>query len=206
MPNFIKRKLLDQNEAATVQDLCTVARRQMVFFELCPSDDWSRDAFNEVSSSLSENLVGALTKVAQQQDELKQQQTDLSNRISSLNVPQITNQNYPRNNQQNYYRGNNRFNNQREFRGRGNFNNRGRGRFNNNRGYYGINYNRFSNPQIQESSNNRHIAQTSYSNKYAILVDTQTITPEIAIRENQQIEINKSLTKQHQKTNKATPL
>ena len=53
-PNFIKRKLLDQNEAATVQDLCTVARRQMVVFELCPSDDWSRDAFNEVSSSLSE--------------------------------------------------------------------------------------------------------------------------------------------------------
>ena len=36
-------------------------------------------------------------------------------------------------------------------------------------------------------------------NKYAILVDTQTITLEIAIRENQQIEINKSLTKQHQK-------
>ena len=74
MPNFIKRKLLDQNETATVQDLFTVARRQVVFFELCPSDDWSRDAFNEVSSSLSDNLVGALTKLTQQQEELKQQQ------------------------------------------------------------------------------------------------------------------------------------
>ena len=72
MPNVIKRKLLDQNEAATVQDLCKVARRQMVF-ELCPSDDWTRDAFNKVSSTLSENLVGAITKLTQQQDELKQQ-------------------------------------------------------------------------------------------------------------------------------------
>ena len=162
MPKFIKRKLLDQNGAATVQDLCTVARRQMVFFELCPSDDWSRDAINEVSSSLSENLVGALTKLTQQQEELKQQQTDLSNRISSLNDNQTTNQNYTRNNQQQYYRGNNRFKNPREFRGRGHFN-RGRGRFNNSRGYYGIHYNRYNNPQIQESSNNGHIAQTGYS-------------------------------------------
>ena len=86
MPNFIKRKLLDQNETAAVQDLCTVTRRQMVFFELCPSDDWTRDAFHEVNSTLSENLIGALTKLTQQQDELKAQQTDLSNRINNLNL------------------------------------------------------------------------------------------------------------------------
>ena len=162
MLNFIKRKLLDQHETATVQDLCTVARRQMVFLELCPSDDWSRDAFNEVSSSLSENVVGSLTNLTQQQEELKQQQNDLSTRISSLNDIQTTNQNYTRNNQQQYYRGNNSINNPREFRGRGNFN-RGRGRFNNNRGYCRINYNQFNNPGIQESSNNGHIAQTGYS-------------------------------------------
>ena len=77
IPHFIKRKLLDQSETATVQDLCTVARRQMVLFELCPSDDWTRDAFNEVSSTLSENLVGALTKLTQQQDQLKQQTNGL---------------------------------------------------------------------------------------------------------------------------------
>ena len=46
--NFIKTKLLDQNETATVQDQCTVAGRQLVFSELC--DDWTRDVFNEVSS------------------------------------------------------------------------------------------------------------------------------------------------------------
>ena len=114
LPNFIKRKLLDQNEAATVQDLCTVARRQMVISELCPSDEWSRDAFNEVSSLLSENLVGALTKLTQQQEELKQQQNGLSNRTSLLSDNQTTNQNYARNYQQQYYRGNNGFNNPRE--------------------------------------------------------------------------------------------
>ena len=42
------------------------------------SDDWTRDAFNEVSSKLSESLVGALTKLTQQ-DEPKQLQTDLLN-------------------------------------------------------------------------------------------------------------------------------
>ena len=111
MPNFIKRKLLDQNEAATVQDLFTVAKQQMVYFELCRSDDWSRDAFNEVSSSLSENLVGAPTKITQQQEELKQQQNDFSNRISIFNVSASTNSNYQRYNQTQHFRGNNRFNN-----------------------------------------------------------------------------------------------
>ena len=161
IPNFVKRKLLEQNEAATVQDLCTVAERQMVFFQLCPSGYWSRDAFNGVSSSLSDNLVGALAKLTQQQDELKQQQTDFSNRISSLNIQQTPNQNDIRNNQA-QYRGSNRFNNSWEIRGPGNFN-RGRRIFNNNRGFYGINYIRFNHPQTQESSNNGHIAQTTYS-------------------------------------------
>ena len=133
MPNFIKRKLLDQNEAATVQDLCTVARRQMVFLELCPSDDWTRDAFNEVSSTLLENLVGALTKLTQQEDELKEQQTDMSNRINTLNVFKNQNPNARSNNFNPQQTGNYRFNNQQGFRGRGFNNNRRRGRFSNNR-------------------------------------------------------------------------
>ena len=86
MPNFHKRKLSGQNEAETMQDLCRIARRQMVFFELCPSDDWTRDALNEVSSTLPKKIVGALTKLTQQQDEPKAQQTELSNGISNLNL------------------------------------------------------------------------------------------------------------------------
>ena len=48
-----------------------------------------RDAFNQVSSTLSENSVGASTKRTQQQDELKQQQTEFSIRINSLNAQAI---------------------------------------------------------------------------------------------------------------------
>ena len=105
------------------QILCTVARRQMVFFELCTSDDWTRYAFNEESSSLSENMVAALTKLTQQQDELKQQQTNLSKRINILNLRNTADQNYARNNrnQNRFFRGNNRFNNSRGFRGREKF-------------------------------------------------------------------------------------
>ena len=42
----------------TVRDLCTIDRRVMVFFEHCPSDDWTRDALNEVSSTLSKFRCG----------------------------------------------------------------------------------------------------------------------------------------------------
>ena len=82
------RNLLDQNEAARVQDLCRTAWSQMVFFELCPNDDWARDAFNEDISTLCENLVCAFTKLTQQQDELKSKQTDLSNRMNKLTLTQ----------------------------------------------------------------------------------------------------------------------
>ena len=87
----------------------------MVFFELCPSDNWIRDGFNEVSSTLSESLVGALTKLTQQQYELKQQQTDSSNRVNTLNVSNNQNRNARNNSfhpQQTY---NYRFNNQGRF-------------------------------------------------------------------------------------------
>ena len=71
MPNFINGKLLEQNETETKQGLGTIARRQTLFFGLCPNDYWTRDAFNEVSSTLSENLVPALTKLTQKHNELK---------------------------------------------------------------------------------------------------------------------------------------
>ena len=83
----------------------------MIFFELFPSDNWTRDAFNEVSSTLSGNLVGALTKLGKQQDELKQQQTDLSNRSNTLNVSSNQNQNMLNNNFNPQQSGKNRFNN-----------------------------------------------------------------------------------------------
>ena len=49
MPNFIRLKLLEEPEDATIQELCTKARQKLILRELCPVDDWSRDGFNEMS-------------------------------------------------------------------------------------------------------------------------------------------------------------
>ena len=206
MPNFIKRTLLDRNEAATVQDLCTGARRQMVFFARCPSDEWSRDTFNEVNSSLSQDLVRALTKLRQQQDEPKQQQTDLSNRNSSLNNPIIkhlirTTSEATKHSTE-----------------------------------VAIGSRTRENSEDMETStqdaadsiiteditaytttgstthiyNNLRKTDLSHrqitQNKIATLADTEINMRGTAIRENQQTEINISLTTQHQKTNRATPV
>ena len=79
-----------------------------------------------------ENFIGALTNLTEQQDELKSQQTDSSNRIINLKLTQDSN-NYQTPNQNFQQRGNYRFNNPRGFRGRGNFkNNR---RYNNGNSY-----------------------------------------------------------------------
>ena len=131
--------------------------------------NWTRDAFNEVSSTLSESLLVALAKLKQQHDELKHQQTDLSNRINTMNVSKNPN---ARNNSFNRRQtGNYRFKNRRGFRGQG-ISNKARGRFSNNIGYFNGNQNRinhnfhfnYNTPQIQESTYQEHIAaETTYS-------------------------------------------
>ena len=50
MPNFIRLKLVEEPEDATIQEICTKARQKLILREFCPVDDWSRDGFNEVSS------------------------------------------------------------------------------------------------------------------------------------------------------------
>ena len=66
MPNFIKFKLLETPETATIQELCTKARQKLIFRELCPVDDWSRDGFNEISTDNSEKFLTILTKKKQE--------------------------------------------------------------------------------------------------------------------------------------------
>ena len=53
MPTFIRLKLLEEPEDATIQELCTKARQKLILRELCPVHDWSRDGFNEMSSENS---------------------------------------------------------------------------------------------------------------------------------------------------------
>ena len=62
MPNFIRLKLLEEPEDATIQELCANARQKLILGELCPVDHWSRDVFNVMSSENSEKFLTVLTK------------------------------------------------------------------------------------------------------------------------------------------------
>ena len=65
MPNFIKLKLLEEPENATIEELCKKARQKLILGELCPVDDWSRDGLNEMSSVNSEKFLTVLTKLSE---------------------------------------------------------------------------------------------------------------------------------------------
>ncbi len=61
IPKTVRMKLVEEEEVATVNDLCTKARRQLIFMDLYADDD-VRDSFNEVSSQdpLTTKLVDAI--------------------------------------------------------------------------------------------------------------------------------------------------
>ena len=102
MPNFIRLKLLEEPEDATIQELCTNARQKLILRELCPVDDWSRDGFNEMSSENSEKFLTVLTKISENQNSLE-------NRIDALtqkfNSQQQNSSNTYKDNEQQTWRG-----------------------------------------------------------------------------------------------------
>ena len=82
MPNFIRLKLLEEPETATIQELCTKARHKLILRELCPVDDWSRDGFNEISTDNSEKFLNVLTKMTETQHSLENRIKALTEEIS----------------------------------------------------------------------------------------------------------------------------
>ena len=78
MPNWIRAKIFDKPETMTIQELCTLARRCLVFNQLCPTDDWSRSTFNEVQPGITENLVSALTKMSQTQENVENKVSEIT--------------------------------------------------------------------------------------------------------------------------------
>ena len=141
MPNFIRLKLLEEPEDATIQELCTKARQKLILRELCPVDDWSRDGFNEMSSENSEKFLTVLTKMSENQN-------SLGNRIDALtqklNSPQQNSSNTYKDNEQQTWRGN--------FRGR-TYQNRGNRGFSNNQGYQNRNYQNQGSNNYQNNQN-----------------------------------------------------
>ena len=139
MPNFIRLKLLEEPETATIQELCTKARQKLILRELCPVDDWSRDGFNEMSNDHSEKLLSVLTKMSENQNALEDKMNALTEKVTTVQNGQNDNQNHYNNYKNNRGRGNYRGrNNNRGTRGGYYQNNQGNGR-------YGNNYNRGNN-------------------------------------------------------------
>ena len=88
MPSRLRAKLLEQPDGTTVDDLCLLARRQLTIHNLCKIDDFGENAFSEVSATVSDNLVNALTKINQTQENMESRINELSKKVESQLSPQ----------------------------------------------------------------------------------------------------------------------
>ena len=153
MPSWLRAKLLEKPDTDTVDDLCLFARRQLTIHNLCKTDEYADGAFSEMSNTVSENLVNALSKLTQTSEAMENKVNELSKQFEDQKLQQqqqeqLLAQQSSMNAQQNFYqdrgdmrgsyrgrlrggyRGNRGRNN---YRGNYNRNNyRGRGNFNNN--------------------------------------------------------------------------
>ena len=77
MLNYIRLKLLEEPETATIQEFCTKTRQKLTLRGLFPVYDWFRDGFYEMSTDNSEKFLTVLTKMTETQ-------TSLENRINGL--------------------------------------------------------------------------------------------------------------------------
>ena len=141
MLNFIRLKLLEEPEDATIQELWTKARQKLILRELCPVDDWSRDGFNEMSSENSEKFLTVLTKMSENQNSLENRIDALTQKLKS---PQQNSSNNYKDNEQQTWREN--------FRGRTYQNRRNRG-YSNNQGYQNRNYQNQGSNNYQNNQN-----------------------------------------------------
>ena len=130
MPGWLRAKLMEQPAGNTVQDLCMYARRQLVIRDMCRKEDYPEDGFNEISETVSDNLISALSKLTATQEamekqvnEIRTQMNDRDRQEASTSAQRSTNQ-QTQQQQQEHQHQQNRFPNnnsgfQRGFRGGG---------------------------------------------------------------------------------------
>ena len=163
MPNFIRLKLLEEPENATIQDLCTKARQKLILRELCPVDDWSRDGFNEMNNDNTEKFLNVITKMSENQTSLETKLNALTEKFNTQQSPNKSGSNYENNYQNQRGRGNyrGRYNSGKNYRGnsRGRYGNNYRG---NNRGRY--NYRGNSRGQNSSNYNSNYNNYNNYNN------------------------------------------
>ena len=195
MPNFIRLKLLEEPENATIQDLCTKARQRLILRELCPVDDWSRDGFNEMNNDNTDKFLNVITKMSENQTSLEKKLNALTEKFNTQQFSNNSGSNYQTiyqyqrgrgnhrgryNNSGNKYRGNSRGRYGNNYRGnnRGRYNYRGNSRGQNSSNYNSNykNYNNYKNDSFRQNESNDettvntgnydgHIETTEFSQK-----------------------------------------
>ena len=68
MPGWLRSKIMEQPPNTPVRDLCTFARQQMTIREMCRKDDYPEDGFNQIDTTISENMINALSKLTANQE------------------------------------------------------------------------------------------------------------------------------------------
>ena len=99
MPGWLRSKLMEQPPATPVEDLCTLARRQMTIRDMCRKEDYPEDGFNEISDTVQDNLINAMSKINQNQDALEKKVEQLDNKITvteAAKEPQTSSYGYQR--------------------------------------------------------------------------------------------------------------
>ena len=83
MPGWLRSKLMEQPPNTTVQELCTLARQQMTIRDLCGKEDYPEDGFNEVSNTVSDNLINALSKLNANQESMERRLQSMDEMIKN---------------------------------------------------------------------------------------------------------------------------
>ena len=82
MPNWLRSKMMEQPAAATVQELCNLARKQMTIRDVCRNEDYPEDSFNEIGDTVSHNLISALSKLTTAQEQIEKQLNEVRSELS----------------------------------------------------------------------------------------------------------------------------
>ena len=82
MPTKLKRFLLTQPDGTTVEDLCSKASSRMIVDRLYLEDD--DNAFNEISSISTKEILTGIQELSRTIDSLKSQQTKMAEELKQL--------------------------------------------------------------------------------------------------------------------------
>ena len=86
LPGWLRAKLLEQPENTTVEDICSLARKQLSIHNLCKTDDSVMDAFSEMGPSVTDTLVTALTKLSTSQEAKDNRLNEVSEKFEERNT------------------------------------------------------------------------------------------------------------------------